>query len=191
MKVFQFICNNKVVTEVFVNFNGRNSLIMTRYSSKEELDFDINKYKTKKEIGIEDFDEIKIVYKDYYKEIQTLPIIIKKLEKLNNISKVRWLSRFEGSFSQYIWNGHYQREEKRLQKELEEYKALYPFTFSEAIHKCNCQKYIISRNHHNNRIGLNTDWTPEGGGTIAQTDNYKDTMKIAFEVYGINHYFIH
>ena len=115
--------------------------------------------------------------------------IRKKLEKLNNISRKRWLSGF--SLFDDVWNGHYQREERLLQKELDKIKKDFPSEFSKAINECDCQKYYCTRNHHSNRVGLDSEITPQGGGIIAQSDSFEETEKIALEVYGINSYFIY
>lgn len=191
MKVYQFINNGKTVAEVYENFEGRESLEKTDYSKRRIMDFNIETIKEKGIIGIQEFQNIKVINKDYYEEFEILPTIIKKLEKLNNISRKRWLGRFPSHFPDEIWNGHWQREESLLKKNLEELQEKYPITFRKAIDECNCKKYFISRNIHNDRVGLDTQDTPQGGGTIAQTDSFEETVKVALKVYGINNYFIH
>lgn len=116
--------------------------------------------------------------------------IITKLEKLDEISRKRCLSRFPSYFPDEIWNGHWKREETLLKKELEKIKNTNPEMFWECVEKADVQKYVMSSNIHDGRVGLNTEITPEGGGLIAQTSTEDKCIKIAFEVYGINSYFI-
>lgn len=117
--------------------------------------------------------------------------IITKLEKLDKISRKRWLGSFPSHFPDEIWNGHWEREEKLLKKDLNSLKENNPKEFKSAIQKCDCKKYYMSCNHHNGKVGLDTEMTPQGGGTIAQSDSEENTIRIAFEVYGINDYFIY
>lgn len=115
-------------------------------------------------------------------------LIIKKLEEIDRISRKRWLSNFSES---EVWNGHLERTELLLEKQLDELKEKFPSSFKEGIQEANVKKYYISRNHHNDKVGLDTDLTPEGGGVIAQSNSFEQTEKIAKEVYGINKYFIY
>lgn len=190
---FQFIKirNGKetIVTEVYTNYNNRYSLIVTDYSQSEILDFNISDYEN--EIGIEEFDKIRVIKKTLKEDREALPIIIKKLEKIDKISRKRWLSQFPSRFPNEIWNGHWEREETLLRKELDILERTFPIQFRKAMSECSCKKYYMSRNNHSNRIGLDTERTPEGGGTIAQTDSFEETVKVALKVYGINNYFIH
>lgn len=113
--------------------------------------------------------------------------LITKIEKLNNISEKRWLGRF---FSNQKWNGHWEREEQRLLKELNKIDSEFPYEFREALRKSHCKKYYCSRNHHNGLWGLDTSNTPQGGGVIAQSKTKEGCLKQAVEVYGINLMFI-
>lgn len=192
MIVFQFIKKTRneenIITEVYTNYSGRYSLRVTDYSQYEILDFNVSDYD--KEIGIEEFDSIRVINKTLKEDRESLPIIIRKLEKIDEISKKKWLSQFPSHFPNEIWNGHWEREESLLRKELDELERKFPIQFRKAVNECSCKKYYMSINNHSGRIGLDTERTPQGGGTIAQSDNEETTLKIAFEVYGINKYFI-
>lgn len=113
--------------------------------------------------------------------------LIKKIEKLNNISKKRWLSRFPSQFPDEIWNGHWHREETLLLKELEEIPER---DLRKAVRKSGCKRYYCSSNSHDGLWGLDTENTPQGGGVIAQANSKEECIKLAFEVYGINKIFI-
>lgn len=116
--------------------------------------------------------------------------LIRKIEKLNKISRKKWLSRFPKLFPNERWNGHWEREEKRLLKELNKIDSKFPYEFREAVRKSDCEKYYCSRNRHNDLWGLDSTHTPQGGGIIAQSKTKEGCLKQAVKVYGINLMFI-
>ena len=116
--------------------------------------------------------------------------IIVKIEKLNEISRKRWLGRFPSYFPNDRWNGHWEREEALLLKELKEVESEFPYEFREAVRKSLTKKYICSQNIHNGLWGLDDTITPQGGGVIAQSKTKKDCLEKAVKVHGINLMFI-
>lgn len=116
-----------------------------------------------------------------------MQILVKKLEKLDKISRVKWLSGFP-SLTDKVWNGDLQRQEALLIKDIDSYPKK---DIKKAVRETDCKKYYMSANAHTGLIGLDTEDTPQGGGIIAQSDSFEETERIAFEVYGINKYFIY
>ena len=116
-------------------------------------------------------------------------VLVRKLEKLDNISRNRWFKDFPESFPEARWNGDLQRQERLLIKDIDSNYSQKEIR--KAVNQCNCKTYYISSNCHTGKVGLDCNDTPQGGGIIAQTDSFEETEKIAFEMYGINKYFIH
>lgn len=116
--------------------------------------------------------------------------LVISIEKLDKISRKKWLSQFPSQFPNEIWNGHWEREEKLLLDSLKRAEKEFPHELKEAIRKSNCKKYICSQNKHNKLWGLNDKTTPEEGGIIAQASSKKGCLEKASKIYGINLIFI-
>ena len=117
-------------------------------------------------------------------------IIKQKLEKLDKISRTKWLSKFPEHFPNKVWNGDLQRQESLLIKELDKLNDEHGEEFFKALDKANVSIYYLTQNRHDGKWGLDASATTQGGGVIAQSNNEEESIKIAFEVYGINKYFI-
>lgn len=106
---------------------------------------------------------------------------------VNNNMKVRWEQQFPSVYGKKEFNGNNERNISLAIKELQ----LFSLTEVRKVAKKLGLMYYISQNEHNNKWGLDKQQTPEGGGVIAQDDNYIECIKKAKNEYGIHPIFIY
>lgn len=111
--------------------------------------------------------------------------MISLILKVQNNQKIKYEEQFPSIYD-VEYNANNERNVKMALRELQK----YPLKEIRKQAQEMGLTYVISKNLHNNKWGLNDHPTSEGGGIIAQSDSYEGCIERAEEIFGIHRIFI-